>query len=566
MGKEGNRNHQGTDRGIRGKLKGDPSALAIQGLSLIRCATKAAVSASVSPEIKMAALQAAALLELARRKQPPPAFIEYRQTLPEASADALPGNIPCDCARMTAVSNYRTIAFERQPGEALATFQERVAGAIPRDGAFWLVLPTPIILAVGDSIPVPSAIVKMIAFPVEFVGLFAPGYRYKVYFGGRAGGKSWSVARALLILAMLKKIKVGCFRELQSSIPESVHLILKEQITALGYESFFEITNRDIRCLRTGANFLFKGLRHNATEIKSTEGITHCWVEEAQIVSEDSMQTLRYTIREEHSQIILTFNPSAATDATYQAFIIQTPPRMLRQQVNWNQNPFFNETLNEERAWAEKYIPLAYEHIWMGSVKALDDAVIFAGKFVVDVFEAPTYHPPKFYFGADFGHSTAPSVLVRCFITGTDPMHQHLWVDHEAWKLKVPIVELPNFYDKVPGSRQGRIFADCAEEPTIDYIRSEGGYAGIRACEKGPDSVLNGIKGLLAFEKIHVHERCKHTLEEFRLYSFSRDKQTNDVTTEPEDGHDHCIDSLRYALQEFFVNSRDRLNRIWARL
>jgi phage terminase large subunit len=108
-------------------------------------------------------------------------------------------------------------------------------------------------------------------FPAKLRCLWAPN-RYIVLHGGRGGSKSWGVARALLLQGAAKPRRVLCARELQNSMAESVHQLLKDQIAALGLDGFYEVTEREIRG-RNGSQFIFAGLRHNVASIKSKEGL-----------------------------------------------------------------------------------------------------------------------------------------------------------------------------------------------------------------------------------------------------------------------------------------------------
>jgi phage terminase large subunit len=119
-----------------------------------------------------------------------------------------------------------------------------------------------------------------VEFPEKLEFLFSPS-RYKVLYGGRGSGKSWGVARALLVIGIQKPIRVLCARELQNSITDSVHALLADQIKSMKLEEFYEIQNTVIYG-KNGTEFLFAGLKHNITKIKSFEGVDLCWVEEAQ--------------------------------------------------------------------------------------------------------------------------------------------------------------------------------------------------------------------------------------------------------------------------------------------
>lgn len=203
-----------------------------------------------------------------------------------------------------------------------------------------------------------------IQIPKAFAGLFEP-WRYKVFWGGRGAAKSWNFGIALLILGMREPLRVLCARELQISITDSVHKLLADLIANLGLSEFYEVQKTAIIGIN-GTSFLFKGLKHNATEIKSTEGVDICWVEEAEKVSEASWELLIPTIRKEGSEIWVSFNAKNPTDATYQKFIANKRHDALVKKVSWRDNPFFPKVLDNERRHSEQTDPEAYKHIWEG--------------------------------------------------------------------------------------------------------------------------------------------------------------------------------------------------------
>ena len=116
---------------------------------------------------------------------------------------------------------------------------------------------------------------KRIEFALPFQSLFRPA-RYKVFYGGRGGAKSWEFARALLLKGVERKLRILCAREYQTSIADSVHKLLGEQIADLGLSRWYDVQKTRIVGMN-GTEFIFKGLRHNIQEIKSTEGVDVCW-------------------------------------------------------------------------------------------------------------------------------------------------------------------------------------------------------------------------------------------------------------------------------------------------
>lgn len=213
-------------------------------------------------------------------------------------------------------------------------------------------------------------------FPPALACLFERS-RYIVLYGGRSGAKSWGCARSLLIRALGEPIRVLCAREIQNSIKESVHKLLSEQIKNLGIESLFEVQRDVIRCIQTGAEFFFEGIKHNVNKIRSYEGIDVCWVEEAHLVSDDSWNVLTPTIRKPGSQIIIIFNPNLETDATYQRFIVSHPSNSIVKKVSWRDNPWFSEESRLEMEDLKRSDYDAYLNVWEGHPKQLLDGAVY---------------------------------------------------------------------------------------------------------------------------------------------------------------------------------------------
>lgn len=214
-------------------------------------------------------------------------------------------------------------------------------------------------------------------FPDKAEFLFRPS-RYKVLFGGRGSGKSWSVAKALLILGAQSQCRVICAREVQKSIKDSVHRLLSDQIQALGLGAFYEVLETEIRG-RNGTVFTFSGLsQHTVESIKSFEGCTHCWVEEAQTVSKKSWDILTPTIRKDGSEIWITMNPELDSDETYKRFIVNKPDNCIAVEMNWRDNPWFNDVLEQERQNCLRFAPDDYDTIWEGKCRSAVIGAIYA--------------------------------------------------------------------------------------------------------------------------------------------------------------------------------------------
>jgi len=370
--------------------------------------------------------------------------------------------------------------------------------------------------------------------------------RFKVAYGGRGSGKSWAFARALIVLASQYRFRVLCAREFQNSIVDSVHRLLCDQIESMGLSDKFTITDKAI-VSSTGSEFLFKGLRHNINEIKSLEGVDVCWVEEAQRVSQSSWDILIPTVRKEASEIWITFNPDNLSDPTYKRFVINPSPDCISVKVNFDQNRHFPETLRKEMEYCKANDYDAYLHIWEGNPRVISNAVIFKGKYVVEEFDTPD-GIDRFFYGADWGFSQDPTVGIRCYIVG-----RKLFIDYECYGIGVEIAETDQLLRSIPGADKWTIKGDCSRPETISALNKKG--LNVQPAKKWAGSVEDGIAHLRTFEQIVVHPRCKHTADEFALYSYKVDKITEEVLPVVVDKHNHCLDALRYSLDGYINNS-----------
>jgi len=366
-------------------------------------------------------------------------------------------------------------------------------------------------------------------FPVAFQELFRD-HRYKVFYGGRGSAKSWSFARALVLKGYSSKRRILCVREIQRSIAESVHKLLSDQIEDMGFGEFYDITKNSI-VGGNGTDFIFKGIRFNTQEIKSTEGVDICWVAEAQALSAESWDVLIPTIRKANSEIWIDFNPLNIDDPTYQRFVINPPPDALVKKVNYYDNPYFPDVLRQEMDWTKKRDYEAYLHIWEGEVRKHSNAVIFAGRFRVEEFE--TDRDARFYQGCDWGFAQDPTALIRCYIKD-----RTLYIDREAWGVGVDLDETPALFDTIETARSWPIKADNARPETISFMKRRGFH--ISGAKKWAGSIEDGIEYLKSLD-IVIHPRCRHTIDEFNHYSYKVDKQTGDVLPVVVDAWNHCL-------------------------
>lgn len=366
--------------------------------------------------------------------------------------------------------------------------------------------------------------------------------RYKAIFGGRGSAKSWTAARVLVGMGWKRPIRWLCGREIQKSIKESVKQLLDDQIHLLGMHDHYRSTDTEIRG-KNGTQFIFTGLRSNPETVRSLEGLDGCWLEEANTISKRSLTILDPTLRKPGSELWCTWNPRYKTDPIDEMFRGgEPPPNSIIKEVHYYDNKWFWDTdLPEKMEYTKRRDIDAYQHIWLGGYLKNSEARVFRN-WRVEEFETPAVS--TFYYGADWGFSIDPSVLLRCWKAG-----RHIYFDQEAWMVGCPIDKLPNLFDKIENghARKWVINADSARPETINYMQRHG-YPRIRGAIKGAGSVEDGIEFLKSYDII-VHPRCRHLIDELTMYSWKMDPLTDEILPILEDKNNHTIDSARYAVE-----------------
>lgn len=393
--------------------------------------------------------------------------------------------------------------------------------------------------------------------PRVFLPLLKPS-RYKGAHGGRGSAKSHSFAEMLIERCLLQRpTRAVCVREVQRSLEQSVKRLLEDKIKALDLGSEFEVQKTEI-ATPGGGLIIFQGMQnHTADSIKSLEGYDVAWVEEAQSLSQTSLDLLRPTIRKENSEIWFSWNPRHETDPVDVFLRKDPPPNATVVKATWMDNPWFPEVLRVDMEWDRGRDPEKYAHVWLGEYERMSEARVFRN-WKVEEFDTP--EAAAFYLGGDWGFAVDPTVLVRCWIDG-----RRLLVDREVYKIGCEIEDTPTLFDSMGCTAQvcmgkectakghgwargWQIRADSARPETISHVRRHG-YPRIVPARKGPGSVEEGVKFLQGYE-IVVHPRCKHTIDELTLYRYKTDPLTGTVLPILEDKKNHVIDALRYATED----------------
>jgi len=387
-------------------------------------------------------------------------------------------------------------------------------------------------------------------FPVKLAVLFEKA-RYKVLYGGRGGAKSWGVARALLILGAKKPMRVLCAREYQTSIKDSVHKLLCDQIQSMNLLGFYEITQASIRG-KNGTEFLFAGLKNNISNIKSYEGCDICWVEEAVTVSRLSWNTLIPTIRKDASEIWVTFNPELESDETYQRFVLKPPEDCLVQKVNWNDNPWFPETLRLEKDSLKNRDQEAYNTVWEGLCRQTVDGAIFAREMQFAELDGRitkvNYDPTKPVHAVfDLGWADATAIWFLQFVG----METRLIRYHEDNQQTIShyLAKMQTFgyvYDTLwlPHDAQNKTLAAAGR--SIEEVVRNAGFK-TRIIERTP--ILDSINAARTIFRNcwFDRENCHDGLQCLRHYRYDVDPDTKQFSRMPlHDQYSHGADAFRY--------------------
>lgn len=375
-----------------------------------------------------------------------------------------------------------------------------------------------------------------IQIPIEYKRLFDTDWREAAVYGGRFSLKSHTVARVLLIRARQKQTRVACFREFQNSIADSSHQLLADLITK--YElTDYKVTDNSIVNSITGSDFLFKGLRHNAQNVKSIEGIDLAWIEEAQTVSEDSIEILTPTVRKDGSQIIYTYNRLLEDDPVHKRLVLEGRPNSLVINVNYDvadKYGWLPDVIKAEIEDDKAKRPALYKHKWLGEPYLNTEIKIFKDWAFI---ETVPHDAVLVATGLDFGYTNDPTAIVDVYRYNSGYI-----LDEVAYAKGLSNAQIAAILNAK--ERKVLVIADSAEPKSIDEIKLHG--VNIIATTKGKDSVNNGIQFIQGVP-ISVTKRSANLKKEYERYQWFVDKDGK-ITNIPLDAFNHGMDATRYGL------------------
>lgn len=392
-----------------------------------------------------------------------------------------------------------------------------------------------------------------IQFPSKLKCLFRPK-RLKVLHGGRGSGKSWAVARALLLQGAQRPLRILCTREVQKSIKDSVHRLLTDQIQAMGLGQQYEVLESEIRG-KNGSLFVFAGLaQHTVESIKSFEGVDIVWIEEAQVVTKRSWDVLTPTIRKEGSEIWVTLNPDMETDETYKRFVDGQPEETEHAfvvQMNWRDNPWFPATLEAERQNTLVRDPENYQNIWEGAVRRVSEGAIYRYE-IERLYDEKRVRPVPYdpllrvHTVWDLGWNDAMTIgfwqrsgaEMRCI--------DYIEESHRTIDWYVAQIEKRQYRwgtDFIPHDGASRNFQ--TGKSTEEILQAMG-----RAVEVLPAiHIEEGIKAArMMFPRVYFdQDKCARLLECLKRYQRVINQRTMEASIPLHDEYSHGADMFRYA-------------------
>lgn len=372
-------------------------------------------------------------------------------------------------------------------------------------------------------------------------------YDIIVWKGGRGAAKSQALAAIGILESYIDDGVILCCREIQKSVSDSIYSMLVSYIMDKGLDKDFKILNTSITNIKTGAEFIFAGLKSNITSIKSINKLRVVLVDEAENVTQNSWDILLPTPRYGAVRIYIVFNPRFEDDPTYQEFVAKSDDRKLVIDIQYTDNPWFPPSLERQRQRDAKGDAGRYAWIWKGKFLQITEASILAKKLVTREFDVDdSFGGPL--IGVDWGFSNDPNAVTESYVK-----ENTLYIRNAAKKIGLELDDTAEWLVKhVPKIKQFTSRADSARPETISKVKhdKENPIPLIKACKKWKGCVEDGIAQLQSFDEIVIHPDAEDCKAELTAYSFKKDK-FDEITAVPLDLDNHFADSLRYGIEPY---------------
>ena len=403
------------------------------------------------------------------------------------------------------------------------------------------------------SIPYPSRVFnKHIYDKLEDYNTFT-----EIHYGGASSGKSHGVIQKVVYKACKDwkhPRKVLFLRKVGSTVYDSIFEDVKQCLDAWDLLDKCKVNNSAYRIeLPNGALFIFKGL-DNPEKIKSIKGISDVVMEEASEFTLDDYTQLTLRLRDRKhklKQIYLMFNPVSKVNWVFNAFFVKHPKNTVIYQTTYKDNRFLDDVTRENIEELANRNEAYYKIYALGEFATLD-------KLIFPKYEKRLLNKDKLehlpsYFGLDFGFTNDPSAFMHVKV---DRENKKIYVLEEYVRKGLLNNQIAEAITSLGYSKEV-IMADSAEQKSIAELQTLG-LRRATPVDKGKGSVLQGVQFMQQFDII-VDERCVKTIEELENYTWQKDKRTNEYINKPCDSYNHCIDAIRYALQNL-IFAKDNQN------
>lgn len=376
----------------------------------------------------------------------------------------------------------------------------------------------------------------------------------EVHYGGASSGKSHGVFQKIVIKALKdwkKPRKILVLRKVGATVRDSVFADVQATLSYFGILNMCKVNMSAFRIeLPNGAEFIFKGM-DNAEKIKSIKGISDVVMEEASEFILDDYTQLTLRLRDKahkQKQIYLMFNPVSKANWVYNAFFVKKPKNTVVYQTTYKDNRFLDDVTRENIEELANRNEAYYKIYALGEFATLDKLVF--PKYTKALLNKDDLRQITSYFGLDYGFINDPSAFMHVKI---DDDRKRLYVVEEYVKKGLTNDKIAESITAL-GYAKEPIRADSAEKKSNQELRNLG-IGRVIDVKKGAGSVMQGIQYLLQYEWI-VDERCVKTIEELENYTWKKDKATNEYINEPVDSYNHCLDAIRYAIQDKITKSK----------
>jgi len=376
----------------------------------------------------------------------------------------------------------------------------------------------------------------------------------EVHYGGASSGKSHGVFQKMVIKALKnwkKPRKILVLRKVGATVRDSVFADVQATLSYFGILNMCKINMSAFRIeLPNGAEFIFKGM-DNPEKIKSIKDISDVVMEEASEFTLDDYTQLTLRLRDKahkQKQIYLMFNPVSKANWVYNAFFVKKPKNTVVYQTTYKDNRFLDALTRENIEELANRNEAYYKIYALGEFATLDKLVF--PKYTKALLNKDDLRQITSYFGLDYGFINDPSAFMHVKI---DDDRKRLYVVEEYVKKGLTNDKIAESITAL-GYAKEPIRADSAEKKSNQELRNLG-IGRVIDVKKGAGSVMQGIQYLLQYEWI-VDERCVKTIEELENYTWKKDKATNEYINEPVDSYNHCLDAIRYAIQDKITKSK----------